>query len=94
MVISLSKALIIPDVTEVSKPKGLPIARTNSPTLTEEESPSSAGVKLSASILIIAKSVCSSVPTIVASYFSSLPYKETVIFVTQYFPSNWTSHTI
>ena len=45
------------------------------PTLTVEESPSSAAVKPSLSIFITAKSVCSSVPTIVPSYAVSSLYK-------------------
>ena len=77
-VTSLFTALIIPAVTLLSNPKGLPIAIANSPTCTESESPSSAAVKPSLSILITAKSVCESVPTIFPSYSLSSLYNFTV----------------
>ena len=77
----LLTALIIPDVTELCIPKGLPTAIANSPTTTLFESPSSAGVKSFLSIFITARSVCESVPTTFASYSVVSLYNVTVIFV-------------
>ena len=77
-VTSLFTALIIPPVTELCIPSGFPIAIANSPTLTLSESPSSAAVSPSFSILITAKSVCSSVPTTFASYSVSSLYRYTL----------------
>ena len=82
----LFTALIIPEETLLCSPKGFPIAITYSPTCTESESPSSAAVNPVLLILITAKSVWSSVPTIVASYSALSLYKETVILLA--FPSS------
>ena len=71
-------ALIIPAVTLLSKPSGLPIAIENSPTWTLSESPSSAAVKSVLSILITAKSVWESVPIISPLYSVSSLYSLTV----------------
>ena len=59
---SLCFALIIPVVTVKSKPKGLPIAITLSPTSTASESPNSIAVRYSALIFSKATSVCGSEP--------------------------------
>ena len=50
-----------------SSPSGLPIAITSSPTVSMSLSPSAAGVSPVASILMIATSLRTSVPMIVAS---------------------------
>ena len=77
-VTSLFTALIIPDVTLLLNPNGFPIAIANSPTCTPSESPSSAAVKPVLFILITARSVCSSVPIIFASYSVLSLYSFTV----------------
>jgi len=74
-VIFLLTALIIPVVTVLFIFTGFPTAIANSPTLTSSESANSAFVKPVFSILITAKSVCSSWPTIFASYSVSSLYK-------------------
>ena len=60
-------ALTIPAVTVDVKPNGLPTARTHSPTLRASELPIGITGKFSASILMRARSVVSSVPMITAS---------------------------
>ena len=65
----------MPEETLLCMPKGLPIAIANSPTLTSFELPRVAAVKPVLSIFKTAKSVSSSVPTIVASYSVSSLYK-------------------
>ena len=80
-VTSLFTALIIPHVTLLCIPSGLPTAIANSPTLIESESANSAFDKPDFSILITAKSVCSSFPTILASYSVSSLNNVTVTFV-------------
>src|SRR5262245_22395158 len=63
-------ALTIPLVTVSSRPNGLPIATTGSPTCTFDESPNETGCSTDdgASTLITARSVDGSVPTTEASY--------------------------
>ena len=78
-VTSLFSAEIIPPVTVFCIPKGLPTAIANSPTCTELELPNSAAVRPVLSILITAKSVWESVPTILASYLFSSPFSVTFI---------------
>ena len=66
-------ALTTPTVTVWSKPNGLPMAMTHSPTRRASLSPRlSVGSGLSASILMRARSVFGSVPMTLASY--SLPF--------------------
>ena len=60
----LPLALIMPVETVCWYPKGLPMAITQSPTCTSSESPNSAGKKFSPSILMTARSVFGSMPTI------------------------------
>ena len=60
-VISRSMALMAPEVREkVSSPRGLPMATTLSPTFMASESPSTTGVRFSASIFSTAMSLLSS----------------------------------
>ena len=80
-VIFLLTALTIPVVTVLVMFTGFPTAIANSPTLTSSESANSAFVKPVFSIFITAKSVCSSWPTILASYSVSSLNKVTVTFV-------------
>ena len=58
-----SLALTIPVVTVWSRPNGLPIAITGSPTWSRSESPSGSTGRVAASILSSARSVGGSVPT-------------------------------
>lgn len=69
VVISLFNADIYPTVTlpANSSPNGFPIATAISPTLSSDETPNSAFERFVLSILITAKSVVSSPPTIFAS---------------------------
>ena len=63
-------ALTMPAVTVCSRPKGLPIATTQSPTRMFDESPSlSAGISPCESILTSARSVFGSVPSTFALYW-------------------------
>ena len=71
---------IIPDVTVPFNPRGLPIAITNCPSFISSEFPNLAGVRLSFSTLITAKSEISSTPITLAGTFSSFD-KVTVILV-------------
>ncbi len=64
----LAFALTIPAVTVELNPKGLPTASTHSPILRSSLFPKVIGVSFSASILIRARSVASSVPITLASY--------------------------
>ena len=61
-------AEMIPAVAvPLSSPRGLPMAMTSLPTVNVVESPTMAGVRPVASILMMAMSFLSSVPTMVAS---------------------------
>jgi hypothetical protein len=63
------RAETMPAVTDPPRPKGLPTAMIQSPTLSASESPhSTAGSSRLASILSNARSVCLSTPTTLASY--------------------------
>ena len=64
---------MIPVVTVVPNPRGLPIAITHSPILSESEFPIRTSlIESCVSIFKRAKSVRASVPIILASYFFSL----------------------
>jgi hypothetical protein len=69
-------ALTIPAVTVRSRPNGLPIATTGSPTCIESESPSCSGVRALelASIFRTARSLEGSVPSTVA--FMLAPFEK------------------
>jgi len=71
-------ALTMPAVTELSKPKGEPIATTHSPTLSPAGSPKRTAGRLLASILIRATSVRLSAPITLARN-SRLSVRRTVI---------------
>ena len=61
-------ALTMPPVAVPrSSPRGLPMAMMSSPTVSMSESPSVAGTRPEASILMMARSFRPSVPTMVAS---------------------------
>ena len=77
-VTSLFTALTTPHVILLCIPKGFPTAIANSPTFIESESANSAFERPVFSIFITAKSVCSSFPTIFASYSVSSLYNVTV----------------
>ena len=89
--LSLFSPEIMPELTDPPTPKGLPIAKTTSPSSSFELSPKLIASSPFASILMIARSVFESSPTILALYsfwlssmlttISSLP-STTWLFVT------------